>query len=523
MPERPGGGGASVTVDTKHDMPSGTIVERGLVVAFFAVVAGFGLLVYDDYGITWDEPGLVHYGNLLLEHFGPGGEWETYSHLRYYGPVGPLVLAATDRLVPGPALPAVHLANFAFFMTGVAAFYALCRYQFASRLWGLAGAAALVLSPRVFAHGMVNPKDMPLMTMFIVAVYLLVRYLDSRNVWWIVACGAATGLAFDVRISGAFVVALVTLGFGVDLLRREQRLARASALHFVTYLAMSLAVAYALWPLLWTDPIGDLRAAFELMTNFLAGPPTVLYRGEAVDITALPWHYLPVWIGITTPPLYLLLGAVGLPVALWGLTRSTRKRFFAIYLAWLFVPLVGIAIRRTPLYETWRQALFVYPALLLLTVAGARAIVELLRRRRRAQALLRVAVIVTACAGIWIVGTMFRLHPYQAAYFNVLAGDPNDEYEVDYWGVSYAEGQERLLRANEKESMKVFNCSGPPADALEALLSEEDAARIEYVPFPEEATYSMCTPRPPSLRPTGAPVFTIERDDVLLLEVFRLR
>lgn len=500
------------------------IDERWLVWAFFAVVAGFGLLVYDDYGISWDEPGLVHYGNLLLEHFGPGGEWETYSNLRYYGPVGPVLLAAADKVLPGPALPGVHLVSFAFFLAGAAAFYALCRYQFGSRLWGLAGAAALVLSPRVFAHGMVNPKDMPLMTMFVVAVYLLVRYLDSRNVWWIVACGAATGIAFGIRITGAFVAVLVVLGVGIDVVRRrDKEFVRSAAIALAAYFAFFAAVGYAVWPFLWTDPVGNLRETFEVMTNFLEGPPVLLYRGDTVGVADLPWHYLFVWIGITTPPLYLLVAAAGLFPAVRGVARRTRERFFTIHLAWLLVPLAAVAIRRPPLYETGRQALFVYPALLLLAVAGARALVGFLRRRRRSRALLRAAAVFVACALIWIVATMFRLHPYQAAYFNVFAGDaPHDEFEADYWGLSYTEAQERLLRAEEGE-LKVFNCSGPPGGALEEVLSEEDAERIEYLALPDEADFSLCTPRPPSFRPFGHVAFTIERDGVLLLEAVRLR
>ena len=504
-------------------MTPGTIVERGLVVAFFAVVAGFGLLVYDDYGISWDEPGLVHYGNLLLEHFGPGGEWETYSNLRFYGPVGPVLLSAANHVLPGNAFPAVHLANFAFFMSGAAAFYALCRYQFDGRIWGLVGAAALVLSPRVFSHGMVNPKDMPLMCMFVVAVYLLVRFLDSRNLWWIAACGAATAVAFGIRISAVFLGGLVFLGLAVDVgLRRERELVRSSALALGVYAAVSAVLAYALWPALWQDPIGHLREAFELMANFDEGPQLVLYRGDVVGVGDLPWHYLPVWIGITTPIPYLVMAVVGLGAAVRGLRDRARGRFFAIHLAWLLVPLAAIAIRRPPLYDEWRQALFVYPALLLLTVAGARSTVEFLRKRRRAPQLLRVAAVVAALSAASVVATMFRLHPYQAVYFNALAGDPGADFEIDYWGLSYAEAQRRLVEA-EEGPIDVYVCGGA-AGHHEELLSDEDDQRLNYVEPVEAAGYSLCAPRPTNPRPAGGhPAFTIERDGLLLLEAYRLR
>lgn len=505
-------------------MTPGTIVERGLVVTFFAVVAGFGLLVYDDYGISWDEPGLVHYGNLLLEHFGPGGEWETYSNLRYYGPVGPVLLAATDKVLPGASFPAAHLATFAVFMSGAAAFYALCRYQFASRMWGLAGAAALVLSPRVFSHGIVNPKDMPLMCMFVVTVYLLVRFLDSRNLWWMAACGAATAVAFGIRITAAFLGALVLLGLLVDVIaRRERAFVRSSALAFGLYAAVAAVLAYAMWPALWQDPIGHLSEALELMANFDEGPQIVLYRGEVLSVYDLPWHYLPVWIGITTPIPYLVMALIGLGAAVRGLRGRGRERFFAIHLAWLFVPLLGVAIRRPALYDEWRQALFVYPALLLLAVAGARSTVGFLRRRRRhARELVLGAAAVTAVCALWIVAAMIRLHPYQAVYFNALASDPNSGYEIDYWGLSYAEAQRRLVEA-EEGPLDLYICGGA-AGHHEQLLSEEDDARVNYVEPVDAASYSLCAPRPMNPRPAGGhPAFTIERDGLLLLEAYRLR
>ena len=35
---------------------------------------------------------------------------------------------------------------------------------------------------------------------------------------------------------------------------------------------------------------------------------------------------------------------------------------------------------------------------------------------------------------------MIKIHPYQYAYFNFLAGkDFNKKFEMDYWGLSYKE------------------------------------------------------------------------------------
>ncbi|HEV2755964.1 MAG TPA: glycosyltransferase family 39 protein [Actinomycetota bacterium] len=508
-----------------------TLYERGIVAAFFLTFAVVGLLVYDEYGIAWDEPGLVHYGNLLLDHFPPGGEWETYMSLRFYGTVGPLALALTDRVTAGAAFPAGHLTNFAFYFVAVVAFYALCRYQLRSRMWGLLGAVFLVLSPRVFSHGFVNPKDLPLMTMFVVAIYLLVRFLDSGNRRWIVLCGIATALAMAVRVGGVFLIALVVAAVAADLLASRRRdpewraVVRRSALSLGIYVLVATAGTVALWPFLWDNPVVRFYEAMRVMGNFLEGPGSVLHRGRVLPAIDVPWHYLPVWIGVTTPPLYLGLALTGL-FSLRGPRRDfverTRERFLYLYVCWGFLPLIAIAVLGSPLYDDWRMALFVYPAFLLLAVSGAREVAQWLSRSPSRRPLAVAAAVVLGSSLFWTFGATVRLHPYQTAYFNVFAGDtPQDRFDVDFWGLSYREALDRLLNL-EPGRVVVHVCSGPGRDNAE-LIEPERRERLQYVDNVADARYTLCAPRA-SLgpwEPDGELLFTIERDGVPLLVAHR--
>lgn len=508
-----------------------TLLERGIVAAFFLTLAAVGVLVYDDYAISWDERGLLHYGNLLLDHFAPGGAWETYKSLRFYGPVGPLALALTHRLTTGPAFPAAHLTNFTFFFVAVVAFYALCRYQFRGRMWGLLGAALLVLSPRVLSHGFVNPKDLPLMTAFVVAVYLLVRFLDSGRLRWIVSCGLATAFATAIRVGGVFLVVLVVAAIVADLLARSKSdgswrsSTRTAAFSVGVFVLVATAGTVALWPFLWENPVARFYEAATVMANFQEGPGTMLYLGRVVAVADVPWHYLPVWMGVTTPPLYLALalaGLVSLPRPGSAFVDRTRDRFLFLYVAWALVPLIGIAVLDSPLYDDWRMALFLYPAVLLLAVAGARGIALWATGSPARRPLTVGAAVVLAGALIWTLGTTIRLHPYQGTYFNVLAGgEPEQRYDVDYWGLSYREGLERLLNM-ETGPVDLYVCSGPGLDNA-ALLDPELAERIHYVETIEDARYTLCAPRA-SLghwNPGGELLFTIERDGIPLLVAHR--
>ncbi len=508
-----------------------TLYERGIVAAFFLTLAVVGLLVYDEYGIAWDEPGLLHYGNLLLDHYAPGGEWETYMSLRFYGPVGPLALALTDRLTAGPAFPAGHLTNFAFYFAGVAAFYALCRFQFRDRMWGLLGATFLVLSPRVFSHGFVNPKDLPLMSAFVVAIYLLVRFLDSYNRRWIVLCGIATAVATAVRVGGFFVVALAVAAVAADLVARRRRdpewrgTVRTAAVSLGLYVLVASAGTIALWPFLWDNPVVRFYEAGTVMANFLEGPSSVFHRGRVLPATDVPWHYLPVWMGVTTPPLYMglaLTGLLSLQAPAKAFVERTRERFLFLYVAWGFVPLIAIAALDSPLYDDWRMALFVYPAFLLLAVAGAREVARWVTRSAARRPLALGAAAVLGISLFWTFGAMVRLHPYQTAYFNVFAGDePEQRFDVDYWGLSYREALDRLLNL-EPGPVVLHVCSGPGRDNAE-MIDSDRAERLQYVEAIADARYTLCAPRASlgTWDPGGELLFTIERDGIPLLVAHR--
>src|SRR5258708_19757087 len=89
----------------------------------------------------------------------------------------------------------------------------------------------------------------------------------------------------------------------------------------------------------------------------------ILYMGAFVRSTKLPWHYIPVWVSITTPPLYLLLFAAG--------TAATGRQFIAsgrglwkneaelqdlVFLGMVMVPVAALTLLRpVPLHGRWHS------------------------------------------------------------------------------------------------------------------------------------------------------------------------
>lgn len=521
-------------------LPDADTHRRKIVAGFFALLLVLGLAIFNDFGVSWDEPEYYEYGHLVSDFLTGGGRgFETFLNLRLYGPVVPIVQAVVANalgLSPENAIPAAHLVNYIIFLAGAVAFYRLCLLQFESWRWSLLATAMLFLSPRIFSHAFVNPKDGPFLAMFTINIYLLVLFLEKRKLFLIPLLGLTTALLIDIRVAGFLMPVLVTASLAADALFASDRRSLKSLLpHLGLYLLVVVPTALALWPFLWPDPIGRLGESMSLMSNFVGGPVVAVYMGKAHDTISLPWHYVPVWIGITTPPAYLVLASAGLvsvfsrnPFALFR--AHSKDRHFLLYATWLFAVPLAVIVTGANLYDEWRQVNFIYPGLLIFAIAGARAIYSRLSRLRTFKYLPRVGFV----AGLAIVMAsvavrMISLHPYEGLYFNSLAGGggtAKDNFELDYWGISYKEGLAYLL-SHYQGRLKVYACTDP---AAHNSILFEDRARLEFV-SKENAEFGLCAPRGHFLGYGGRDVhlseyptlYSVGRDGATFLYVKDLR
>lgn len=497
-----------------------------------------GVAVHGDFGISYDEPDYYRYGDMVTADLASGTHHaEEFSNLRYYGPVLPVLHSwVRDLIDPAPqaAYPLAHLVNYLIFVAGAVAFYALARRQLNSWKWALGATCALALSPRVFSHAFVNPKDAPFLALFVINVWLLVTYLQTRKPALIPLLGVATALIVDVRAPGLVVAPMVAAALAADawFAPRGRRL-RQFAAPVAAYTAVAAPLTVAMWPFLWPDPLGRFTEALALMASFVGGPTTTAYMGRLVSVSELPWHYLPVWIGITTPPAYLALAAVGIASKLShnpvpAFRNRSAERHWYLYAAWLLGPLGFAVVSGANLYDEWRQLLFVYPALILFAAGGAQL---LYRQASRHGPAARMALSGTlAIIGLTVAATMAALHPYQALYFNTLTrgGDGAEgSYELDYWGISYPAGLRFLLTEIPEGPIRVHVCSHPGLSNSYLL---EERTRLEYTDA-AEAEFSVCAPRDELLGLSGDPeylsqrptVFSLTRDGATFLRVKDLR
>lgn len=234
------------------------------------------------------------------------------------------------------------------------------------------------------------------------------------------------GLTICIRILGPLAGLLVAL----YALRNK---GKQAILPLVIYAFIALAAMYATWPYLWPNPIGHLVESIEVMAKY-PWQGQVLFDGALYASTELPRSYLPVLLGIQlTEPVWALF-FVGLAVAAWK-SRENRD-LLLLTLIWFLLPMLGFIAARSPLYDNFRQVIFILPPVF--WVAGVAF--EKIKRPALQVALIVLCILPGVVDGI-------RLHPYEYIYYNRFIGGEQGtlrKFELDYWGTSYREASEWL-------------------------------------------------------------------------------
>ena len=112
-----------------------------------------------------------------------------------------------------------HLCTFLMFYIGVFFFYLLCKYHFDSWVIGLLGSLFLILSPRIFAHSFYNSKDLAFLSMFIIGIYTLVKYLDKKTLLRASFHALTCAILIDIRMVGILVPGLTLMFVCLDSLK----------------------------------------------------------------------------------------------------------------------------------------------------------------------------------------------------------------------------------------------------------------------------------------------------------------
>ncbi len=484
-------------------------VKTVLTVLFFLALLALGLCTAADYGQPWDEPWeqdilRLNY-NQFAELFGSDERLAMVSSIDV--PAGGLIENSIEKdhgicayyplfpLVSNPAVAPLqrmtlwHMYTWLWFVLGAAALFGIARGFGLSTAGSCAAALFLVLTPRFFAQGHYNNKDMILVSLVLLLLYCTMKLVDRPTALRALPFAAVGAMAANTKIIGLFLYGLCALAVFVPMLRKRgfaQGRWAAALIAVPGFLALWLALT----PAAWNDPLGFLTYSLKNAVGFSRWDHYVLFRGTVYHLaqTRLPRDYLPYMIAVTTPLWLLLLMGAGQVFALRDLLR-VRKQPLPKTTAWMLtvctaawaVPLLFVVIGRPTLYNGWRHYYFLGAPLLCLAAYGLKRGADFLRGRCkpvfRRIAAAALAIVMTA-TGVF----MALNHPMQYTYYNaLLAGRDVPQYmELDYWNVSVLPALRNLLRVTDGE----FTVTGADywsqygLEAAFALLAPDEQTRV---------------------------------------------
>ena len=467
-----------------------------------------GLVLAGDYGINYDERAQRQIAQANLDYLLGHADRiapELY-HDRVYGVVFELPLLLAEQVLGLTDYHYIH--RFRLTITHllfiVGAFFC---YRLAYRLTGNRPVAILalllfILHPRLYAHSYLNSKDLPFLALFIIALYLLERAFRKDTLAAFLLLGIAVGILTNLRIMGLTLVAATLLMRGWDLWyaagwpQRKPLLLTAGL-----FLLTAGLTLYAVTPYAWANPVDYLLTSLSLTVNHPVVLPQ-LFQGELLLSDQLPPHYAATWFAITTPPLILLLGLIGMAAVAARCIRrpkatfpNGRQRFLLLLPAAFSMPPLAAALLGSNQYEGWRQLYFLYAPFCLLAALGGGWLLTALSRRRP----WRMAAYGLAGLGLGLIALqMAQIHPLQSAYFNFLVNRTTPEYlqtqyPMDYWKLAAQDSLQSLVAAPPGETLIVRTGRRhinilPPA-ARQYIIPDSLARRADFALASPPASY----------------------------------
>jgi hypothetical protein len=306
---------------------------------------------------------------------------------------------------------------------GIVALFFLAR-----RLWGqrmaLLATAIIALDPFYLALSRVHHLDGLLATFIILSVVSLISYLiHRRSVPLLIFSAVMGGLAMANKAPGIFLAPWAALAIGWTAWRggreeRGRRLLRSSWI-LLAWGGIAILTLFAVWPALWTDPLGTLHLMVEGAMEEGTQPHSLSNYFAFLRRDDPGLAFYPVaWAFRTTAP--VLLG-------LLVLVFARRQRLRGLGPLVLFILLYGLFMTASP-KKFDRYLLPIFPAVNLLAAAGLAALLERARALpwTRARPIFRPTLTVGAPAIVALaqMALLWPARPYYFSYYNTLAGGP---------------------------------------------------------------------------------------------------
>ncbi len=451
--------------------------KKKLIIIFFLSFFLIGSIIFKDYGVSSDEYSSRIKGFVTLNYLGEKispdlnkkykkdkniPDIQNYKQ-KIYGVVfeapASFLEIIFDIKDKKNQFLLRHYLSFIVFFIGTIYFFKLLLIRFDSFKLSILGTSFLILSPRIFANSFYNNKDLVFLSFFIIASFYAIKFIKEQNLKNSLKFSIFSALTIDIRILG-ILLPLVTLAISFIKNFFQKKLKEKLNLN-ISIIFFVVIFTIIFWPYLWESPFKNFIFAFKGMANFNIDTSN-LFFGDYIKGKNVKWFYVPAWITITTPIIYLLLFLIGLIISLKPIFNNKynykNDNIFIdlFFIGCFFSPLIAVIIFNSTLYNGWRQLYFIYPSLIYFSIISCNYFFNL-KNKKLFQIFSLILFLNLISIGFW----MFKNHPHQYVFFNNFIPKKNihKKFDLDYWGLSYKHNFQLILKNEKKDKIKIYNLS----------------------------------------------------------------
>lgn len=469
-----------------------------VVYVLFAAYFLTGILIFHNYGLSWDENSQWKNNGHANYNFIFHDDKQTLLEGidKYHGPAFELILVFVEKAFSLTDSRDIfflrHLITFFVFFISAIFFYLLALKIFKKKSLAIIAFLIYVLSPHIFAHSFYNSKDTVFLSFFVISIYTLVSFYKRQTYLKALGFALITAFTIDIRIIGILIPAILVLLLAIEYVYAiiNKNRPEISFKTCIAYFIFLCPLIILFWPVLWIDPVYHFIEALKENSKY-PWDGNVLYWGEYYAASKLPWHYLLFWIFISKPIIYSVLFLTGI-LALLKHFYSEPYCFFKkkpevlIILIWFFLPLLAIIVFKSTTFDTGRHVYFMHGAFVLIAVYG---IEELLKFKNRTFQIAANTILLFSFLNVIV--NMVHIHPYQNIYFNECLRNMQknkNNFELDYWGLSSRKVLESILKKDKSKQIKIY-AENYPAKLNVKILTQAEQKRIRITDTIENADY----------------------------------
>lgn len=470
-----------------------------LIISLYSTLFVLGLFIVPSYGIAWDEYGgrahgtynLVYVVKTLLPNLVPKpylnfptlDQWYAHTHGAWYDMLISIFEVIFKLEANKPIYLMRHYVNYTFCFIGLLSLYSLMNRIFKNRFAGIIATIFAILSPRQFADTFYNNKDTIFLSASVITFNFLSFYIANKSRKSLVVLAISCGLLAGIRLNGLLIIPIV---FAIIVLLNHKIFNFKSLSNLILFNIISIITFFFSMPYLWTNPIVKLISILKANENF-DWNGKVLFDGQLLYGADLPWYYILVWIGISTPILYIALIIMNFPLKILTGKRKVitinenyhRPIIEVSLLVFLIVPFLIAISSHSTLYNGWRHFYFLQFGIIYFSTSTVLMLWELFNKKWKVKVFICILLVLNE---FFIAGWMFYNKPMQNLYFNYFAGERiSARWDMDYWGVGNLEVLKFILETDHKRIISVASLSSTPLDLSLKLLNENEVSRLNIL------------------------------------------